>query len=122
MQVLKLGEALPDMELLLPRGGGAAFALDLTEPDGTPTVVTGPVELVIDGGFVYGGVVEVIWVVNDVQVVEGTPGAVRVSRVVFTLDGGDTIKLAYGPHRGGIRYTPSGSGPLILGKGLVTAQ
>lgn len=122
MQVLKLGENLPEMELLLPRGGGIAFALDMTEPDGTPTVVTGPVELVVDGGHVWGGVVEVIDVLNDVEVAPNTPGATQVSRVLFTLDGGDTIQLAYGPHRGGVRYTPAGSGPLIIAKGLVTAQ
>ena len=122
MQVLKLGDALPDMELLLPRGGGAAFALDMQEPDGSPTILTGPVELVVDGGYIWGGVVEVISVVDDVQVPDGTAGAMQVSRVIFTLDGGDTIQLASGPHRGGVRYTPSGSGPLIIARGLVVLQ
>lgn len=129
MQTLKLGDALPDMELLLPRGGGAAFALDMTEPDGTATILTGPVDLVLDGGFTFGGVVEMVYVFGDSTVdsagnpvTEATPGAVQVSRVIFTLTGGDTILMGYGPRRAGVRYTPAGAGPLIVARGLACLQ
>ena len=135
MQILKLGDALPDMEVLLPRGGASAFALDMQEPTGEPTLLTGSVELVVDGGVVPGallsfpGVPSTTWVVNGQDflpngnpVLESTPGAEQVTRVMFELDAEDTFKLGYGPHRGAIRYTPEGIGSVLLAKGLVVLQ
>ncbi len=134
MQVLRLGDALPDMELLLPRGGGAAFALDIQEPNGTPTALTGSVELIVDGGMPgqllsWTGVQSVLYVLNgDDQLPDGTPvtastpGAEEVTRVMFELDAEDTFTMGYGPHRCAIRYTPVGVGAVLLAKGGAVLQ
>lgn len=131
MQVLRLGENLPEMELLLPRGGATAFALDMTEPDGGPTNVLGSVEVVVDSSptFVVAGTPETIWVVNNEDtlpdgspVQSTTPGAEAVTRVMFLVTADQTLSLAAGPHRGGLRYTVEGVGPVLLAKGVVTVQ
>jgi hypothetical protein len=126
VQVLKLGDALPGMELLLPRGGAAAFAL---EQGGGASELTGPVELVVDGGLIVEGIPEVLWTVDDsdtlpngAPVTSTTPGAVTTTRVMFGMTADLTLSLAAGPHRGGIRYTAAGVGPVILARGLVVAQ
>lgn len=134
MQTLKLGDALPDMELLLPRGGASAFALDMQEPNGQPTLLTGSVELIVDGGvsgqlLSFPGVESTIWVLNgDDQMPDGTPvlsttpGAQAVTRVLFELGAADTFTMGYGPHRAAIRYTPVGVGSVLLCKGLCVLQ
>lgn len=127
--MLRLGDPLNDVEVLLPRGGGVAFALDMMEPDGTPTILTGPVELVLDGGHTFAGSVSTVWTVNDstvlpdgTQVGPSTPGAALTSRVTFTLTGADTIAIGAGQRRAGIRYTPLNSGPLLIARGLAVVQ
>lgn len=131
MQVIRLGDPLAQFEIYVPKGGTVAFRLDLYEPDGSPTVVTGPVEIRVEATNPLTGLPDPVswpgsasttYTIDDVEVTPETPGALATSSVTFNLTPEDTIGFAYGPRRASLRYTPLGSGSIFLGRAIVTFQ
>jgi hypothetical protein len=131
MQVIRLGDPLQQFEILVPRGGAVAFRLDLYEPDGSPTSLSGPVEIRVEATnpitgrpapIPWAGSPSITWSINDVEVPRNTPGAVRTSSVTFSLSADQTVGFPYGPRRASVKYTPRGSGGIYLGRAVVTFQ